>query len=75
MTVNKDNEILRNNALPTHIVIKIVSRDMNAIMSEREILNKAAEYGNIDIRLLVANIEFTLRGHSDITQHMILQNW
>lgn len=73
--IHEDTEALGNNKSPTHIVIKIVSRDMDATLSEREILNKATEYGNIDMPLLVPHIEFTLRGHPDITRHMILQNW
>lgn len=75
MTVHKDSEVLGNNTSPTHIVIKIISRDMDATLSEREILNKAADYGDIHVPLLVPHIEFTLRGCLDITQDMILQNW
>ena len=75
MTVHKDNEVLGNNTSSIHIVIKIVSRDMDATLSEREILNKAADYGNIHVPSLVPHIEFTLRGYPDITRDLILQNW
>lgn len=53
----------------------MIPRDMDATLSKREILNKAANYGNIDVPLLVPHIEFTLRGCPDITQDMVLQNW
>lgn len=69
LTVDKDN------TSPTHIVIKIILRDMEVTLSEREILNKAADYGDIDAPLLVPHIEFTIRGCPDMTQDMILQNW
>lgn len=58
MTIHKNNKILENNTFPTYIVIKIVFWNVDAIQSEKKILNKVAKYGNIDIPLLVLYNEF-----------------
>lgn len=60
MTVYKDSKVLRNNTFLTYIMIKIIFFDIDAILSNREILNKAVSYGNIYMVLLILRIEFIL---------------
>lgn len=58
--VYKDSKVLGNNTFPMHIIIKIISQDVNITLSKREILNKAIDYKNICMPLLIPHIEFTL---------------
>lgn len=67
MTVYKDSEGLENNISPTYIVIKIISWDINTTLSKKEIPNKAANYGNIHMSLLILHLKFTLWNYLDIT--------
>lgn len=56
--VYKDSKVLRNNISLMYIVIKIIFFDIDAILSDREILNKAPNYGNTYMLLLILRIEF-----------------
>ena len=75
LTLSQKHEGFENQPSPTQIVIKIIARDVEATLNEREILKKAASHGNIDVPWLVSHEEFTIRGCPDTTHDMILQNW
>lgn len=75
VTIGNSLEVSDNHSFPIQVVIKIIARDMEARLSEAEILNKAAENGCDDVPWLVPHMDFNLRGYSDVTQDMILQNW
>lgn len=60
MSVYKDSKVLENNTSPIYVVIKIIFLNIDAILSERKILNKATNYRNIYIPLLISCIEFIL---------------
>ena len=75
LTLTQKHEGFENQISSTQIVIKIIARDMEAMLNEEEILKKAASHGNIDVPWLVSHEEFTIRGYPDTTHDMILQNW
>ncbi|MCJ1349441.1 hypothetical protein MMC31_007681 [Peltigera leucophlebia] len=63
-----------NQSSPIQVVIKIIARDIKATLNEAEILHKAPDSG-CAVPRLVLHMEFTIQGHPDTTQDMILQNW
>lgn len=60
MIIYKDNKVLGNKTFSTHIVIKIISQDICAILSKKQIFNKIANYRNIAWLLFVPHIELNL---------------
>ncbi|MCJ1346607.1 hypothetical protein MMC31_004825 [Peltigera leucophlebia] len=75
LTLSQKHEGFENQPSPTQIVIKIIAQDVEATLNKREILKKAASYGNIDVPWLVSHNKFTIQDCSDTTHKMILQNW
>lgn len=74
MIIDKNYKILGNNISPIYIVIKIISQNMLAIPNKKKILNKATDYENIDIPLLILQIKFTITSSNNFILNIIIQN-